>query len=141
VIEVAPRRESEVQYLFGLAKTAFADRSGWNDERVLDALATDVVLVAREQEQTIGYVALRRDADDTMVVEQVLVAPGYEHRGVGRLLLAHAEGYAIADRAATLRIVVEDGNLRARTFYRRLGFCPVEAELFELVLPRLGGDD
>jgi len=31
--------------------------------------------------------------------------------------------------------LVEEGNERARSFYRRSGFVPVEPELFELVLP------
>jgi GNAT superfamily N-acetyltransferase len=137
MVEVALRTEAELGQLFALAKSTFAEEPGWDDQRVLDTLATDVVLVARERGHAIGYVALCR-ASDAMVVEQVFVAPGNEHRGVGRLLLAYAEGYAIADHAAALRIVVETGNLRARNFYRRLGFSPVEEEVFELALPRFG---
>jgi ribosomal protein S18 acetylase RimI-like enzyme len=71
-------------------------------------------------------------------VDQICIAPGHERRGVGRSLLACAEGYAISDHAGTLRIVVEQGNDRARNFYKRWGFVPVEDELFELVLPQLG---
>ena len=49
-----------------------------------------------------------------MIAEQVFVAPGHEHRGIGHRLLAHAEGYAIAKRARALCIVVEPDNWRAR---------------------------
>jgi len=47
----------------------------------------------------------------------------------------YAEGYAIAERARSLRIVVEETNRQARSFYRRSGFVPIEPELFELILP------
>ena len=80
--------------------------------------------------------ALRREGDGAIVVEQLFVAPGHERRGIGHRLLAHAEGYAIAERAGSLQVVVEENNRQARSFYRRSGFVPVEPELFELILPR-----
>jgi ribosomal protein S18 acetylase RimI-like enzyme len=121
--------------LFWLAKGAFAGLPGWSDERVLEVLRRDLVFVAREQGQPAGYVALRREEGGAIVVEQLFVAPGHERRGIGHRLLAHAEGYAITQRARSLQIVVEEGNQPARSFYRRSGFVPVEPELFELVLP------
>jgi len=121
--------------LFALAKSTFADLPGWSDERVLRVLKRDLVFVARERGQAAGYVALRRQEDGPIVVEQLFVAPGHERRGIGRRLLAYAEGYAIAQRARSLQIVVEEGNEKARSFYRRSGFLPLERELFELILP------
>jgi ribosomal protein S18 acetylase RimI-like enzyme len=103
---------------------------------VLEVLRRDVTFVAREQGQPAGYVALRRKENGPIVIEQLFVAPGHERRGIGRRLLAYAEGYAIAERAQSLQIVVEEGNQRARSFYRRSGFVQVESELLELVLPR-----
>jgi ribosomal protein S18 acetylase RimI-like enzyme len=103
---------------------------------VLEVLRRDVTFVAREQGQPAGYVALRRKEGEAIVVEQLFVAPGHERRGIGHRLLAYAEGYAIAQRAHSLQIVVEEGNQQARSFYRRSGFVPVESELLELVLPR-----
>ena len=105
---------------------------------MLEVLHDDVVFVARERGAPAGYVALRSNPDDTIVVDQMFVAPGHERRGIGHRLLAHAEGYAIAQRAPALRIVVERDNWPARSFYLRAGFVAVEPELFELVLPRLG---
>ena len=138
MVEVAPRAGDDLGSLFGLAKGVFGDLPGWSDARVADVLANDVVFVAREEGLLAGYVALSRDTDQSMVVDQLVVAPGHERRGVGRSLLASAEGYAIAEEAVTLRIVVEAGNAVARNFYKRRGFVPVEDELFELVLPQLG---
>lgn len=135
VVEIAPLRESELGQLFGLASAVFASTSGWNDHRVLDVLTHDVVFVAHEQGEVGGYVALFVSPGEQVVAEQVFVAPGHEHRGIGHRLLAHAEGYAIAKRARALCIVVEPDNWRARAFYSRLGFVPVQTDLVELVLP------
>ena len=121
--------------LFAFAKATFAGLPGWSDERVLEVLRRDVIFVARESGQPAGYVAMHREVGGPIVVEQLFVAPGHEQRGIGHRLLAYAEGYAIAERARSLQIVVEEGNETARSFYRRSGFVPVERELFELILP------
>jgi ribosomal protein S18 acetylase RimI-like enzyme len=104
---------------------------------VLEVLRSDVTFVAREHGQPAGYVALRRKEGEAIVVEQLFVAPGHERRGIGHRLLAYAEGYAIAERAHSLEIVIEESNRHARNFYRRSGFVQVEPELLELVLPRV----
>lgn len=52
--------------------------------------------------------------------------PGHEQRGIGHRLLAYAEGYAIAERAQSLQVVVEESNKPARSFYKRSGFLPLE---------------
>lgn len=127
--------EAEVPRLFGLAKSVFAGAPGWSDARVLQALARDLLFLAKEGSQPAGYVALRHEPDGSLVIEQLFVVPGHERRGVGHRLLDYAEGYAIAERAPTLRIVVERDNAPARDFYQREGFVPVEAEIFERRLP------
>jgi GNAT superfamily N-acetyltransferase len=135
-VEIAPSTEADLPLLFGLAKSAYIDVPGWSDERVLEALTHDVTFVAREHGQPAGYVALRQTDSGPIVIEQLFVAPGHEQHGIGHRLLAHAEGYAIAERRHSLQIVVEESNRQARSFYRRSGFVPLEPELFELILPR-----
>jgi GNAT superfamily N-acetyltransferase len=137
MIEIGDLEPAEAELLFGLAKSAFETSPGWTDERVLAVLAEDVVFVAREGGIQAGYVALSRNADEGLVIEQLLVVPGHEKRGVGRKLLAHAEGYAIAQGAPSLLIVAEPDNRVARGFYLRSGFVPIGGDLLELVLPRL----
>jgi ribosomal protein S18 acetylase RimI-like enzyme len=134
-IEIGPWAEEDLPQLFTLARSAFAGVEGWSDERVFEVMTGDLVFVARESGSPAGYVALHGEPEAVMCIDQLFVAPGHEQRGVGRRLLAYAEGYAIAQRARTLRIVVEEENSPARGFYRRSGFVPVEPELFELVLP------
>ena len=137
-LEIVPSTETDLVHLFGLARQTFVDLPGWSDERVLEVMRTDVVFVAREDAEPAGYVALRRDPESaSIVVEQLFVAPGHERRGIGHRLLEYAEGWAIAERARSLRIVAEEENWPARGFYRRSGFTPVDAELLELVLPRV----
>jgi len=134
-IDVHPAGQAERRRLFLLARIAFGDMPGWSDRRTLEALESDVVFAAWEGGVPAGYAAVR-PAARAHVVEQLLVAPGHERRGVGRRLLAYVEGYAIRERAPAVRIVVERGNEPARRLYRGLGFVPVADELFELVLPR-----
>jgi len=127
--------EAEVPHLFGLAKSVFVDAPGWSDAQVLKALARDLLFLAEEEGEPAGYVALRHEPDGAFVVEQLFVVPGHERRGVGHRLLDYVEGYAIAERAPALRIVVEQDNVPARDFYQRAGFVPVDTEIFERSLP------
>jgi ribosomal protein S18 acetylase RimI-like enzyme len=135
-VDVAPCVAGELPHLLGLAMGVFGDLPGWSDRRVVEALLEDAVFVAHREGRVVGYVALGRDADDEIVVEQLFVAPGYERQGIGRRLLAHAEGFAISERGRSLRIVVETSNWIARGFYERSGFVPIGPELYERVLPR-----
>jgi ribosomal protein S18 acetylase RimI-like enzyme len=138
-VEIVPCAESDLPQLFVFASAVFASQPGWSDERVLEVLHGDVIFVARERGQLAGSVALNREENETIVIEQLFVTPGHEGHGIGHRLLGYAEGYAIAERARSLRIVVEHDNRPARSFYRRSGFLPVESELelFELVLPHI----
>jgi ribosomal protein S18 acetylase RimI-like enzyme len=136
-IEIGPPREQETEQLFLLASCAFSDAPGWRDEHTRGVLEDDVVFVARENELPAGYVALRPNPDDSLLIEQLLVAPGHERRGVGRGLLAHAEGYAIWRRAPSLLVVVEPDNRTALGLYRRWGFAQLGDDLLQLVLPRV----
>ena len=137
-VDIVPSTEPDLRQLFALAKSTFAGAPGWDDERVLETLLRDVVFVAQR-----GAEACRlrrppaRGSDD----DRRRAGPGragHERRGVGHRLLDHAEGYAIAQHAHRLRIVVESDNWPAQRFYRRSGFVPVAEELFELALPRAG---
>jgi ribosomal protein S18 acetylase RimI-like enzyme len=136
-LEISLRAEADLTELFWLANASFAHVPGWSQRRVAELLSRDIIFVARERAQTAGYVALQHNRESrNVVIEHLLVAPGHERHGVGRRLLAYAEGYAIAEGAPSLQVVAEEDNWRARSFYRRSGFVPVEPELMQLVLPR-----
>lgn len=133
-VEIEPQSPEETQELYALAHTTFADEGGFDERRACDLLEQDTVFVAHAGRSLAGYVALHCEPG-AVQVDQLLVASAYQGQRVGHRLLAYAEGYAIAEGASSLRIVVEEGNRRAREFYRRLGFVPVADELFELTLP------
>jgi ribosomal protein S18 acetylase RimI-like enzyme len=133
--QIRPYRDDDEPILFGLAQRSFGDRSGWSDERTLQVLERDSVFVAEVDAAPAGFVAVE-EANDTVIVEQLFVSPEHEGEGVGHQLLQWAEGYAISLRARSLQVTVEADNRRAREFYERSGFVPIDGELLELILPQ-----
>ncbi len=57
-------------------------------------------------------------------VSDLAVAPGYDGRGIGAVLLAHAEAWAVAHRCWLLTLSVFPANSRAQALYTRAGFVP-----------------
>jgi ribosomal protein S18 acetylase RimI-like enzyme len=133
--EIRPYRNEDEPLLFGLAQRSFGQLSGWSDRRTLQVLETNSVFVAEVERTPAGYVAVE-EADDAVRVEQLFVSPEHEAQGVGHQLLEWAEGYAISLGARSLQVTVEPDNRRARDFYQRSGFVPVDGDLLELILPQ-----
>jgi GNAT superfamily N-acetyltransferase len=127
--EIRPFREEDEAVLFGLASL---DRGA--DSRTIAVLERETVFVAELDGSPAGYVALRREGK-SICVDQLFVSPEHEAEGIGRQLLEWAEGYAIAERASTLQVVVEAENHRALDFYRGRGFTAAGDDLLELELP------
>lgn len=131
-VMMRPFRNEEEGLLFAVAKLAFAE---CDDERTLATLTRDTVFVAELAGETAGYVAIE-ESTASLRIEQLCVHPAHEKEGVGKQLLEWAEGYAIANGAGRLEVVVERGNDRAESFYRGRGFVPAGSDLLELVLPQ-----
>jgi GNAT superfamily N-acetyltransferase len=127
--EIRPFREDDEALLFGLANL---DRGA--DRRTLSVLERETVFVAEIEGAPAGYVALERRGD-AICIDQLFVSPEHEAEGVGRQLLEWSEGFAIAEHAATLQVVVEQENRRALDFYRGRGFTEAGDDLLELQLP------
>jgi GNAT superfamily N-acetyltransferase len=68
-------------------------------------------------------------------VSDLAVAPGYDGRGIGSTLLAHAETWAQRNRCKWLTLAVFPGNARARALYERHGFT---ADLLRMGKPCRG---
>jgi GNAT superfamily N-acetyltransferase len=129
--DIRPLRPDDEPLLFGLASI---DRGA--DERTLAVLERETVFVAEIEGTPAGYVALEREEQASVRVDQLFVSPEHEAEGVGRQLLDYAEGYAIYAGAAKLRVIVSAEDERAVRFYRGRGFVPAEPNLLELVLPQ-----
>jgi GNAT superfamily N-acetyltransferase len=128
--EIRSFRDEDEAVLFGLASL---DRGA--DSRTIAILERETVFVAELEGLPAGYVALTR-VEDAVRIDQLFVSPEHEAEGIGRQLLEWAEGYAIAERAARLEVVVEAENRRALDFYRGRGFADAGENLVELRLPQ-----
>ncbi len=133
--EIRPYRDQDEAVLFGRARMAFGDRSGWSDRRTLSVLAGAQVFVAEIDGYPAGFVAVDQTGE-AVRIEQLFVSPEHEAEGVGHQLLEWAEGYAISLRAPALQAAVEPDNRRARDFYVRSGFVAVGGDVVELILPQ-----
>ena len=105
---------------------------GSYDQYVAEWLADDAVTtcIAEVGGERAGLymVTMYRDTEGSgdVVADLVAiaVAPEFQSRGVGKALLAHALSTAVhADPPArSMRLVVAEGNSRARRFFARHGF-------------------
>lgn len=132
--EVAPCSVADLPHVYGMAMGAFGALRGRSRRSVVETLLHDVVFVARRGGRPVGYVALGRTPQDVLVVDQLLVAPGYEPSGVGDLLLLEAEEWGGTEHARALRVVVDESDWTARGFYRLQGFVLVDRAVLELPL-------
>jgi ribosomal protein S18 acetylase RimI-like enzyme len=96
------------------------------------------LFVSEERGQVIGFVSVLGacvsdapddDAAPFAYVDDLVVLPGYRHRGHRRALLEGAEAYATASGRPSLRLRVKGGNEPARSFYARAGYAEYELEL------------
>ncbi len=134
-VTIRPYRAEDESRLFTLAHESFGEQAAWSDRATIAGLETDTVFVADLEGDQAGYVALRREGD-AVRIEQLLVSPRHEHEGIGRQLVDYVEGFAIAEGAVRLQIVVEPDNRRALDFYERRSFAPIGEDVLELTLPQ-----
>jgi carbon storage regulator len=78
--------------------------------------------VATENGRLAGAVLSTRLADKTAHIAQIVVAPEFERRGIGRLLLNAAEASAAASFCDRMSLLVGASNTKARHLYDAAGF-------------------
>jgi ribosomal protein S18 acetylase RimI-like enzyme len=71
------------------------------------------VWVAEVDGSVVGFIAI-----DGSLIDQLFVAPEFQHRGIGQALLAHARSLS----PTFLRLYTLQINTRARAFYEKNGF-------------------
>src|SRR4029453_12700610 len=62
-------------------------------------------------------------------ISDLVVLPRYRRRGLGRVLLKHAEEFARSEGASSLRVGVLAKNKIARNLYQSLGFADYHVQL------------
>lgn len=89
------------------------------------------VLVAERDGQVIGMVTGQQvtstaEGGTSIWVEDLVVAEGARGAGAGRALLEALGGWAEGRGATRLQLLVDEENLPALGFYRRLGWRPTQ---------------
>jgi GNAT superfamily N-acetyltransferase len=119
---------------------SWASRRRWY-RRLLDE-GGSYVIAADDDGSPIGYamVSLESGPDDTFDVKgglaevvTLIVTRGQRGAGVGRALLASAEGIARARGFDTVKVAVMGGNAHARQFYEASGYSVAELVLYRRV--------
>lgn len=98
----------------------------WNDpsrdfDRAL-ATATSAVLVARDAGGALVATVMVGHDGHRGWVYYLAVAPAHQRRGLGRAMMAAAEGWLRCAGAPKLQFMVRDGNDAAIGFYAALGY-------------------
>jgi len=83
-----------------------------------------VVVLRDAQRAAIGYCVWQEVADEAHI-HNVAIAPSHRRQGLGRRLIAVCLGLAAARQARRAFLDVREGNIAARSLYRRLGFREV----------------
>ena len=109
-------------------------------ERALSSAGTDAIVLAAEDDagRGLGFVHVHTAGDfftgETHGhVSDLVVASGVEGRGVGRALMAAAEGWARERGYRLLTLNVFGDNRRALELYTRLGYQPDTTKLVKVL--------
>lgn len=97
--------------------TAYTDAPGALREGFAHSL---LILAAYEQNRLLGIVRAVGDGSTILYIQDLLVAPPYQRRGIGSRLLQAALGRYPAVRQVLL---AADDTPKTRAFYRAQGFC------------------
>jgi len=90
--------------------------------RAYAAKMADAFVLAVEDEQVLGMV--HWDGD---FIHALHVTGAAQRRGVGRALLAHAEGAMAAAGETAARLETDTFNARSRAFYAALGYREIDS--------------
>ena len=142
VLRVRPATPEDKEFVLGLAHRFVGfGVPGWHEprdivsaiERVLDApidpSTEDPALMVAEDEagERLGFIRLETRSDHFTgerrgYVSEIAVDEGSEGRSVGKALMKAGEAWARDRGYRLLTLDVFAGNVRARSFYRRLGY-------------------
>jgi ribosomal protein S18 acetylase RimI-like enzyme len=80
-----------------------------------------------------GCVAVEPSREDpnACYVERLAVLPGHRHKGLGKALMAHAEGFVRSAGRHIASIGIVDENTRLKKWYLSLGFREIRKRKYE----------
>ncbi len=93
--------------------------------------ASDIIVIAKENDKCIGFVCSSRFVD-TLYVRQIAIANDYKQKGVAvnlyKYIKRHSKGFK------NLCVYVSKSNIPSQKFYKSLGFEEYEEEATRLLL-------
>lgn len=120
-IMIRDMEEKDIYQMAELEQIVFSDP--WSEESFRFALhnASDIYLIAEEEDIMLGYCGLRSIAGEGHIMN-ICVHPEFRGKGIGRMLaqMLIKRGREAGDGSFTLE--VRKNNLRALTLYKKLGF-------------------
>jgi putative acetyltransferase len=94
------------------------------------ALPDGGIILAKEDEQFIGCVAIRKIDNTTGELKRMYLKPAYQNRGLGKRLLVNALELAKTCKYKTVRLDTLSGMLPAIALYKSAGFKEIAPYYF-----------
>ncbi len=122
-VPIRPATPADLAALIALGQSA-STAAHWSRELYQSALSdpSRIALIAEENSQRLGFL-VARVIHNECELENIVIAPAAQRRGLGAQLLDELLTLARARRAASIFLEVRDSNLPARRFYEKHGFA------------------
>ena len=133
--KIRPARSSDLDAMVGLLKILFALESDFVFDaalqkkglRLILALDSAVVLVAEADGRVVAMssgqlTVSTAEGGHALLVEDVVIEPAFQRRGLGKRLLLGLEKWAAARGVSRLQLLADKGNSKALGFYRHQGW-------------------
>jgi len=123
---------SLLQILFEIEKDFFFDEARQQQGLMLMLENRQgVILVAENSNRVIGMctgqlVISTAEGGPAVLVEDVVVLPAWQGRGVGRYLISSIADWAATQKASRLQLLADRNNNSALTFYNKVGWQMTE---------------
>lgn len=80
------------------------------------------IILAKDQEEIMGCVAIRKISDEAGELKRMYIKPGYQNRGIGKVLLENALQLAKKCGYAVVKLDTLNHMLPAIRLYQQAGF-------------------
>ncbi|MDU8945404.1 GNAT family N-acetyltransferase [Ovoidimarina sediminis] len=133
-IELAPLMPVDEGWIVEFHKAHYARTLGYNDAfgthvaRIVHALVTeprpgrDRTWIARCEDRPVGSITCNGLGAEDAKLRLFFVEPGWQGRGIGRLLISACIGFARDAGFETLSLTTTKAQAKARSLYARSGF-------------------
>jgi ribosomal protein S18 acetylase RimI-like enzyme len=106
-----------------LPRTMRVPYPSWGEALLAHQERGDLILVAAESTEVLGYIDLEAQPDQGIGwIHHLVIAPAHRRTGIGTSLLARSLQHARQSGLAHVMVVVQSKNFPAVTFLQRSGF-------------------